>query len=225
MGASILLVDDHRLLRQGLRQLLGLHFTIAGEAGDGRTALAEALRTRPDIVLMDIQLRGASSLETVVLIKQALPGVRVVVLTAMDSQGHLQHALRAGADGYVLKDAPVDELMLALRRAVEGRKFVGHALSAYLVDGFVRGDAQAQADTPLTRLTERERSILQLVAEGRTNRAAAQLLHLSPKTVEKHRARLMQKLGLSSAAELTLVALELGLVQRSGAVSRLLDAP
>lgn len=225
MPTRIFLADDHHLLRQGLRALLSqqVEFTVVGEAPDGKTALSEALLLQPDIVLMNIALPGMNGMEVTAHLKRRLPTVRVVMLTSYKSEEYLRESLRVGADGYLLKDASYDELLLALRNVGQGRKYLSPAVSGQLVDGFLNPGQRGPGQSPLQRLTSRERSILQLIAEGRTNRSAAEFLSVSPKTVEKHRARLMHKLGLRNAGELLLAALEMGMVERPGTVSRLVD--
>jgi DNA-binding NarL/FixJ family response regulator len=224
MPTRIFIADDHNLLRQGLRALLSQHteFGVVGEASDGKTALSEALLLKPDIVLMNIALPGMNGMEVTAQVKRRFPDVRVIMLTAFKSEEYLRESLRVGADGYLLKDASYEELLIALRNVGQGRKYLSPAISGQLVDGFLN-PGQHGSQSPLQRLTSRERSILQLIAEGRTNRTAAEFLSVSPKTVEKHRARLMRKLGLRNAAELLLAALEMGMVERPGTVSRLVD--
>jgi DNA-binding NarL/FixJ family response regulator len=145
------------------------------------------------------------------------------MLTAFKTEDYVREALRAGADGYVLKDATLDELLMALRSVARGKNYLSPDVSAHVVNSFLHPQTNGAKWSRLESLTRRERSILQLIAEGRTNRSAAEFLSLSPKTVEKHRANLMQKLGLRSAVELTLVALELGLIERPFAISRMAD--
>ena len=223
MPHRILIVDDHNLFRQGLRSLLASHtdFDVVGEAVDGKAAVSETLTLRPDIVLMDIALPGMNGLEVTAHIKRRRPELRVVLLTAFKSSEYLRDALNVGADGYLLKAASCDDLLVALRTVASGKRYMCPEVSDWLVDGFLHPDQPARRDSPLERLTRQERSILQLVAEGRTNRSVADFLSISTKTVEKHRSRLMQKLGLRHASELILVALELGLIERPGSVSRL----
>jgi DNA-binding NarL/FixJ family response regulator len=145
----------------------------------------------------------------------------VLALTVYKTDEYVREALRAGADGYVLKDGAYDELVMALRCVVSGKKFLSPDVSGHVVTSFLhRGSTPAKV-TPWDSLTARERSILKLIAEGRTNRTAAAFLNVSPKTVEKHRASLMRKLGLRNVAELTLVALESGLIEQPGTVRRL----
>jgi DNA-binding NarL/FixJ family response regulator len=225
MPSRILIVDDHNLLRQGLRSLLSVdpEFIVVGEARDGMTAIAQSLALQPDIVLIDIVLAGMNGIDVTAQIKRRSPAVRVIMLTSLRSQEHLRESLRVGADGYLLKDASSDELLAALRSVALGKKYLSPDVSGQLVDGFLNPAQSANQGSPLTRLTSRERNILQLIAEGRTNRTAAEFLRVSPKTVEKHRASLMRKLGLRNAGELVLAALEIGIIKRPPSVSRLVD--
>ena len=225
MPQRVFIADDHNLLRQGLRALISqsVDFSVEGEAADGKTALSEVLLHRPDIVLMNVALPGMNGMEVTAQIKRRLPEIRVIMLTSFKSEEYLRESLRVGADGYLLKDASYEELLQALRSVGQGKKYLSPAISGQLVEGFLNPAGAGRSRSPLQQLTSRERSILQLIAEGRTNRTAAEFLSVSPKTVEKHRARLMQKLGLRNAGELLLAAFEMGMVERPGAVSRLVD--
>lgn len=225
MPQRVFIADDHNLLRQGLRALISqsLDFSVEGEAADGKTALSEVLLHRPDIVLMNVALPGMNGMEVTAQIKRRLPEIRVIMLTSFKSEDYLRESLRVGADGYLLKDTSYEELLQALRSVGQGKKYLSPAISGQLVEGFLNPSGTGSSRSPLQQLTSRERSILQLIAEGRTNRTAAEFLSVSPKTVEKHRARLMQKLGLRNAGELLLAAFEMGMVERPGAVSRLVD--
>ena len=225
MTYRIVIAEDHNLLRQGLRSMVGglPDFAVVGEATDGKEAIRQTLALRPDVVLMDLSMPGMNGIEATLHIKQRLPEVHVIALTAYKTDEYVREALRAGADGYVLKEGAYEELVMALRSVVSGKKFLSPDVSGHLVTTFLhRGSSPARA-TPWDSLTVRERSILKLIAEGRTNRMAAAFLNVSPKTVEKHRASLMRKLGLRNVAELTLVALESGLIEQPGTVRRLFD--
>lgn len=217
MPYTVVLVDPQVLLRQGLRSLLASHadFHVVGDAGDGRNAVRLALAHTPDLVLIDAQLPGLDGVQTTALLKRRLPQLRVVMLTETKTSDCLRESLRVGADGFLLKHAGFDELLKALRCVMQGRKYLSPEVSPLLVEAYLNPTlASAARANERHRLTLRERSILQLVAEGRTNRAAAEFLCLSPKTIEKHRASLMRKLGLRNAAELLLAAIEMGLIER-----------
>lgn len=226
MKHRILIAEEHNLLRQGLCALISAlpDFDVVSGARDANRAIQDSIQLQPDVVLLDLSLPMLSGVEAIGQIKRRLPRVRVVALSSHKNGETVRHALRCGADGYLMKDASYDELLLALRSVMAGRKFVSPEVSGHLVDTFLNSDPPHPQTTPWERLTVRERSILKLVAEGHTNRAAADILNVSPKTVEKHRASLMRKLGLRNVAELTLAALESGLIERPRTVSRLMGA-
>lgn len=223
MSIRVLLVDDNHLFRQGLCALISAQdeFKVIAHVRTGKEALQVSLNSVPDVVLMDIVLAGVNGLETVAQIKRRQPLVKVMMLTALRTEDYVRQALRAGADGYLLKDATLDELLMAIRSVASGKNYLSPDVSRHVVQSYLNPETHSANASPLDKLTNRERSILQLIAEGRTNRTAAEFLSVSPKTVEKHRANLMHKLGLRNAAELTLVALELGLIERPFAFSRL----
>lgn len=224
MSIRVLLVDDNNLFRKGLAALISASsdMSIVGDVRSGREAAHLSLQLEPDVLVTDITLGGVNGLECVAQIKRRQPRVRVILLTALKTEDYVRAALRVGADGYVLKDATVEELLVALRSVAMGKKYLSPDVSAHVVDRFLNPQPANGKLSRLETLTHRERSILQLIAEGRTNRGAAEFLSVSPKTVEKHRATLMHKLNLRNAAELTLVAMELGLIQRPLALAGLI---
>jgi len=224
MSNRVLLVDDNNLFRLGLSALISAHddFNVVADMRSGKEAVQASLTFEPHVVLMDIMLSGVNGLESLAQIKRRQPNVNVMILTSFRTEDYVREALRVGADGYLLKDATVDELMMAMRCVASGKKYLSPDVSGHVVQSFLHPNGNNGKASRLEMLTTRERSILQLVAEGRTNRGAAEFLSVSPKTVEKHRANLMHKLGLRNAAELTLVALEMGLIARPFAISRLM---
>jgi DNA-binding NarL/FixJ family response regulator len=226
MKHRTLIVEDHNLLRQGLRSMVNAlpDFEVVGEAREGKEAIRQALSLQPDLILMDLSMPGMNGIEATAQIKRRLPQIRVIALTAFKSDQYVREALRAGADGYVMKDASYDELLIALRSVMTGKTFLSPDVSGHLVDRYLARGQGISASRPWDTLTARERSIFKLIAEGRTNRGAAEFLNLSAKTIEKHRANVMRKLGLRNVAELTMVALEWGLIERPGALSRLSDS-
>lgn len=226
MNTRVILVDDNNLFRQGLRSMITAHteFEVVADLRNGKDAVHASVNLNPDLMLMDIVLAGVNGLETVPQIKRRLPSVKVLMLTSLRTDDYVREALRLGADGYVLKDATLDELLMAMRWVAQGKKYLSPEVSGNLVNSFLHPESVNHKSSRLEMLTTRERSILQLIAEGRTNRTAAEFLSVSPKTVEKHRANLMHKLGLRNAAELTLVALELGLIERPFAIARLMGS-
>jgi len=225
MSIRILLVDDNQLFRKGLAALISNDddFLVMADIASGPHVVQSTFDCEPHIVLMDLQLAGINGLETGAQIKRRLPEVRIVLLTSLKTEEHVRAALRLGIDGYLLKDATAEELKACLHTVAGGRKFLSADVSALVVNSLMRADDPHAHRSRLEALTPRERSILQLVAEGRTNRGAAEYLNISPKTIEKHRSSLMHKLGLRNAAELTLAALELGLIERPSSVTRLAD--
>jgi len=215
---TILLVDCNALLRQGLRSLLSSsgEFEVIGEAGDSVQATQLALSNPPDLLLIDSRLPGSNGLQVAAQLKRRLPRMRVIVLTETKTSDSVRESLLAGADGYVLKSATFAELLIALRCVAQGKKFLSPDVSGPLVHRVLHPSQRSTKDSAsgTSRLTQRERCILQLVAEGRTNRAVAEFLSVSPKTVEKHRASVMRKLALRNAAELMFAAMDMGLVER-----------
>jgi DNA-binding NarL/FixJ family response regulator len=227
MTIRVILVDDCNLFRLGLSALISAQeeCSVVAHVASGREAVHATLESNPNVVLMDVMLTGFNMLSIVSQIKRHQPHVKVVMLTAYRTEDSVRAALRAGADGYVLKDASVDELLLAIRSVAKGMNYLSPDVSKHVVQSFLHPERNGTISSRLEILTRRERSILQLVAEGRTNRGAAEFLSLSPKTVEKHRATLMHKLGLRNAAELTLAAVELGLIKSPFSVSRSTEPP
>jgi DNA-binding NarL/FixJ family response regulator len=222
MTIRLLLLDDNVLFRKGMSALLALQpdMSVTGDVGTGREAEQVSARLDPDVVLMDLHLAGISGLDVATQIKRRQTQVRVLMLTASRTQDYVRAALRSGIDGYVLKDASLEELLIAIRSVAKGKKYLSPDVSGHVVESFLHPQQSGGKDSQLDLLTNRERGILQLIAEGRTNRGAAEILCVSPKTVEKHRASLMQKLGLRNATEMTLVAMEMGLVERPGSLNR-----
>ncbi len=208
----VLLAEDHTIVRKGLRSLLDdeTEIEVVGEAEDGQQAIELVQRLQPDVVLMDITMPVLSGLEATRQIKKLLPQVKVVVLTVHSTEEYIFQILRAGASGYVVKQAAVSELVQAIQTVYRGNPFLSPSISRQVVEEYGRR-AEAMEDK-YDRLTDREREVLQLIAEGRINREIAQLLHVTVKTVEAHRAHVMDKLGLHTTAELTRYALRKGMI-------------
>jgi len=208
----VLLAEDHTIVRKGLRSLLDAEtdIEIVGEAEDGQQAIELVQRLLPDVVLMDITMPILNGLEATRQIKKLFPQVKVVVLTVHSTEEYIFQILRAGASGYVVKQAAVSELVQAIQAVYRGASFLSPSISHQVVEEYGR---RAEAmENKLNRLTDREREVLQLIAEGRTHREIAQLLHVTVKTVEAHRAHLTDKLNLRSTAELTRYALRKGMI-------------
>lgn len=210
----VLLADDHVLVRAGLRALLATFPDIAvvAETGDGREAVELVAATGPNIVLMDIGLPGLNGIEATARIVKEHPSVKVVILSMHANEEYIRQALRAGASGYLLKDAAPVELELALRAVARGETYLSPVISKRVVEEYL-AQAPAGADAPAQILTARQREILQLIAEGKTTKQIAALLGVSIKTVETHRADLMERLGIHDLAGLVRYALREGLAR------------
>ncbi len=212
----VLLADDHHLVRAGIRALLeGLpDVEIVAEAGDGQEALASLVRTKPDIALVDISMPGLNGLELASRASREVPETRLVILSVHGDASHVAQALRAGAKGYLVKDAAADELPILVRSVMRGETYLSPSISRHVVEGFL-GRASAPGEENSAKpevLTSRQREILQLVAEGRSTKDIANLLELSVKTVETHRAQIMERLDIHDLAGLVRYAVRAGLV-------------
>lgn len=211
----IFIVEDHTLLRAGLRALLlqDPDIEIVGEADNGRDAIRAIGSLAPHLVLMDLSMPGMNGIEAMQDIKRRNPQTRVLVLTIHKTDEYIHESLRAGADGYILKDATHDELKVAIRSVLNGKTYLSPDISGKVIHGYLgTGGKTASMGSSWDTLTHREREVLKLVAEGNTNKYIADYLSLSIKTVEKHRSNLMKKLDLHNASTLTSYAIEKGLV-------------
>ena len=214
----ILLAEDHAILRDGLRILLASEpdLEVVGEADDGQKAVHQSNVLQPDLVLMDLSMPRMNGTEAIAGIKRRHPDIKILALTVHKSEEYVRAALDAGADGYVLKDDSRQELLTAIRSVLAGKSYLSPGVCGKVVTGYLgRGAADPQArGGPWDTLTEREREVVKLVAEGYKNREIAAFLSVSIKTVEKHRSNLMRKLDLHNASALTAYAIENGLVGR-----------
>jgi DNA-binding NarL/FixJ family response regulator len=220
---QVLLVEPNQLLREGLRAMLNAQpdFKVVAEAGDALGAIAAATAQVPNLVLTEIALPGGlGAMEAIADIRRACPNTAVVVLTNLQTPTHVREALTVGATGFLVKETSFDQVMTALRSAARGRTFLSPEVSGHVVRQYLNPNSGSQSSNALDQLSRRERAVMRLVAEGHTNRGAAALLHLSPKTVEKHRANLMRKLGLRSVAELAVLAVDAQLIERTSSVQR-----
>jgi len=210
----VLVVDDHTLFRAGLKALLlqSPELEVVGEAANGRDAIRCVAELKPDLVLMDITMPGMNGIEAVTEIKRRYPEVRVLVMTLHTAEDYIHASLKAGADGYILKDATQDEFRVAMRSVLLGKTYLSIDVSAKVVSGYLGGGKTSGTSSVYDTLTHREREVLKLIAEGNMNKSIADYLNLSVKTVEKHRSNLMSKLNVHNAAGLTVYAIENGLL-------------
>lgn len=212
----IVIAEDHTILREGLRMLLSSNpdLTVAGEAEDGLAAVRSAESLKPDLMLMDLSMPRMNGMGAIQEIKRSCPETKILVLTVHKTEEYILAALKAGADGYVLKDATHNELMLAIECVLSGKAYLSPGISEKVIEGYLEGRKTLKPTTAWDTLTQREREILKMVAEGYKNKDIADCLCISAKTVEKHRANLMRKLDLHSASALTAFAVEKGLTAR-----------
>ncbi|EHR70854.1 response regulator containing a CheY-like receiver domain and an HTH DNA-binding domain [Burkholderiales bacterium JOSHI_001] len=211
---KVLLADDHPIVSGGLRALIdGMDDAeVVAEASNGHEAVALARRLCPDVVLLDIAMPQLNGIDAASAILQHRPEARVVMLSMHTSAPYVTAAIRAGALGYVVKDGAVHELADALRAAARGRSYISPAVASHVVQALRQPHGADPSTSGLAALTARQRQTLQLVAEGHSTRRIAEILHVSPKTVETHRAELMRRLGIHDVAGLTLLALREGLI-------------
>lgn len=209
----ILIVDDHGIVRAGIRSMLESNpeFEIVGEASGGEEAIANVRDLQPDLVLMDIAMPGMNGIEATRRIKEEWPEINVLVLTMHDDEEFFFPVLKAGASGYVLKEAEPQELLYAISVVRQGAVFLTPSISKTIVRGFIKGNGRPEGEN-YRSLTPREKEVLNLAATGRTNREIAETLFLSIRTIEKHRQSGMHKLGLERREDLTRYALRMGLI-------------
>jgi two-component system response regulator NreC len=207
-----LLVDDHAVVRSGLRRILTSEpdIEVVGEAENGERAVFEAIACTPDVVVMDMLMPGKSGIEAMPAVLQAVPAAKVLVLSMQDDPRYVREAFESGASGYVLKEAADTEVVDALRAVARGEQYVHPTLGAKLVAAEAAERRRAAADP----LSDREREVLRMLALGHTNQEIAATLYISVRTAETHRAHIMQKLGLASRADLVRHALDNGLIDR-----------
>lgn len=208
---SILVIDDHPLMRKGIMQLIALEpsLRLVGEAGDGRRGLELACQLRPELILLDLNMRGLSGLDTLKAIRAAELDARVIILTVSDSEEDVVAALRAGADGYLLKDMEPEDVLHSLRMAAQGRMALGERIAAILAEALRHQNPVHSIES--ARLTEREREILALIAAGHRNKLIARKLKIAEGTVKVHVKHLLRKLNLESRVEAAVWAVEKGL--------------
>jgi two-component system response regulator NreC len=210
----VLIADDHRLVRAGIRSLLEDYadIEVIGEAGSGCEAIEQAARLQPDVILMDIAMGDLSGLEATQEIRERMPRINVLALTMHDREEYFFAMLKAGALGYVLKESEPDELIAAIRAVYSGEAFLSPGVTKAVLEDYLTQHSK-QTESRYDSLTLREKQALRLAAEGKTTREMADRLHLSVKTVEKHRASMMRKLELQSLPQLIKYAIRKGLIE------------
>ena len=212
----VVIAEDHTIIREGLRSLLNQakDFDIVGEAADGREALRLVERSKPDLVLTDLSMPRMDGTDVIGAIKKQSPHTKVIALTVHRAEEYVLATLRAGVDGYVLKEATYEELMMAIRSVLKGKHYLSPEISGKLIAGYLEGRKAYKLDSIWETLTKREREILKLIAEGFKSKEIADYLCISVHTVETHRSALMKKLNLHNTAALVALAIEKGLVSK-----------
>jgi DNA-binding NarL/FixJ family response regulator len=216
---KVIIAEDHTIVRKGLCALLQGEpdIEVIGEAENGREAIKIVETLLPDVVLMDIAMPGLNGLDTTRQLKKRFPKLKILILTMHDNEEYIFETLRAGASGYLIKRSAPNELISAIHSVYRDESFLSPAISKKVIEGFVQSGGQAVIeDEDYMKLTVREREVLQLIAEGNTNREIARLLHISIKTVESHKAHIMEKLDIRNIAELTQYAIRKGLISLDG---------
>ena len=212
----IFIAEDQTIVRDGLRALLSSNpnFEVVGEAEDGREVIRNIEEYKPDLILMDLSMPRMNGMEAIKEVKKLLPDTKILVLTIHKTEEYILTVLKAGADGYLLKNDTQEELMTAIKSVLEGKSYLSPGVSQKVIEGYVEGSKTVKTKSSWDTLTQREREILKLIAEGYKNREIADDLCISIKTVVKHRANLMEKLDLHNISALTTFAIEKGLVTR-----------
>ena len=217
MGATdtkILIVDDHALLREGLRSLLSAEpgMSVVGTAEDAESGIAKIDSLNPDVVLTDLAMPETGDVDAIREIRNAHPKVRIIALTFHKEDSYIQAALQAGADGYVVKDDSRDELVIAIRSVLGGKNYLSPSICDRVIAGFLSASKKKKLEPSWHVLTRRERQVIKMIAQGKKTWEIAEELSLSPKTVEKHRTNMMNKLDLHSVSAVTVFAIQSGLI-------------
>jgi DNA-binding NarL/FixJ family response regulator len=213
MSITVFLADDHRMVREGFRLLLETQpdIKVVGEVGNGREAVRQAIKLAPDIILMDIAMPELNGIEATRQIIEARSTAKIIILSMYSTTQHIFQALKAGAKGYILKESAGDDIIKAVRAVHSGKTFLCDEITEMVVGDYIEKREGTISDDPLSRLSTREREVLQLLVEGKSNTKIAELLFLSQKTVETYRSHLMQKLGISDLPGLVKFAIQQGI--------------
>lgn len=211
---KIIIAEDHRLFREGLKSMIDDqdNMEVIAEAEDGIEAIRCVRKTPPDLLLLDLSMPRLSGISVMKDVKSEFPEVKILALTIHESDQYVLEAFEAGADGYCIKDASREELNLAMKSVLEGRRYISPGITDNVMEGYIEGRKRLKKESTWDTITTREREVLKLLAEGYLNKEIAELLSISIKTVEKHRANIMNKLDLHNASVLTAYAIEKGLV-------------
>ena len=212
----IFIAEDHTILREGLKVLLSGNpdFEIVGEAADGLEAISGIEKFSPDLILIDLSMPRMDGIESIREIKKRQSAVKIIALTVHKTEEYVLATLKAGADGYILKDSTHSDLIVAIKSVLNGKRYLSPGISKLVIEGYLEGKETLKTKSSWETLTQRERGILKLIGEGYKNKQIADFLCISPKTVEKHRSNLMSKLNLHSTSALTAFALEKGLISK-----------
>ena len=210
--ALILIADDHTILRAGIRSLLDMEpdFQVVGEVDNGQDAVYQAGQLKPDLILSDLSMPKTNGTEAIQRIRSRYPDIKILVLTVHKTEEHVHAALKAGADGYVLKDDTSNELISAINNILAGKTYLSPSICNEVVMGYLADPNKEKITSSIDQLTTREREVMKLIAEGYKNKDVANYLSISLKTVEKHRSNLMKKLDLHSASSITSFAIKNG---------------
>ena len=213
MSINVFLADDHAVVRDGLRFLLEAEgdIKVIGDASNGRDAVRQVCELGPDVVILDIAMPELNGIEAARQIREVCPSVQIVILSMYSTAEHVFRALQAGARGYLLKESGGDDVVRAVRTVLAGRRYLSEEISEGMIDDYIRQRGVVEAESPLARLSAREREILQLVVEGQSSAEIGDALFLSPKTIGTYRSRLMQKLGVKDLPGLIKFAIRYGL--------------
>ncbi len=213
MSITVFLAEDHRMVREGFRLLIETQpdIRVIGEAGNGREAVKQVVKLMPDVVLMDIEMPELNGIEATLQIFEAHPSTKVIILSMYSTSQHISRSFKAGARGYILKESAGGDVIKAIRTVHGGKIFLCNEISEVVVSQYIKDDRIGEIDDPLAPLSAREREILQLLVEGKSNTKIAELLFLSPKTIETYRSHLMQKLGIGDLPTLVKFAIQYGI--------------
>ena len=213
MSINILLADDHAVLRDGLRLLLEAHpdIKVVADTANGRDAVSKAMQLSPDVVIMDIAMPGLNGIEATRQIREVRPSTQVIILSIYSTNEHIYRALQAGACGYLLKESAGAEVVSAVRVVKAGQRYLSQKISDKVIDEYMLQRSPVEDKSPMARLSRREREILQLAVEGKSSAQIAEVLHLSSKTIDTYRSRLMKKLDVSDIPSLVKFAIQHGL--------------